>query len=101
MAARIRANPDYIELEQSRRTFGRSLAVIMLAIYYGFICLVAFFPSVIGIPVAGNVTLGLLLGLGVITSAILLTGLYVARANTKFDALSSRVVASASARVVA
>lgn len=67
----------------------------MLVIYYGFIALVAFAPSVIGIPVAGSITIGLILGVAVILSAVILTGIYVLRANGTYDRLSAAVVAQA------
>jgi uncharacterized membrane protein (DUF485 family) len=93
-AARIRANPQFVKLEKTRRDFGWTLSIIMLVIYYGFIALVAFFPSVIGVSVAGNITVGLVLGIAVILSAIVLTGIYVLRANSQFDDLSAQVVAT-------
>ncbi len=93
--ARIRSNPDYIELERSRRSFGWTLTILMLLIYYGFIALVAFKPSIIGMPVSGSITVGLILGVAVILSAVFLTGIYVLRANGAYDRLSAAVVAQA------
>jgi uncharacterized membrane protein (DUF485 family) len=93
-AARIRATPTFQKLERTRRVFGWTLAIIMLVIYYGFIGLVAFAPSMIGQSVGGSsITLGLVLGIAVILSAIVLTGIYVWRANGEFDELSRQVVA--------
>ncbi len=92
-AARIRSNPQFIELVRTRKKFGWTLTIIMLVIYYGFIALVAFAPSVIGQKVAGSITLGLPLGIAVILSAIVLTGIYVWRANGEFDDLSRQIVA--------
>jgi uncharacterized membrane protein (DUF485 family) len=45
-----------------------------------------------GTPVAGVITLGFPLGLFVIISAIALTGIYVARANSHFDGMTTRIV---------
>lgn len=94
--ARIRSNPDFIELERSRRSFGWTLTILMLVIYYGFIALVAFAPSVIGVPIAGSITVGLVIGVAVILSAVILTGIYVLRANGTYDPLSAAIVAQAS-----
>ena len=96
--ARIRTSPVFVELERKRRTFGWSLTALMLLIYYGFVALVAFAPGEIGVRVAGSVTLGLLLGIGVILSAIILTGVYVVRANGEFDRLQAQVVRDAGVR---
>lgn len=98
-AARIRANPDFATLVRTRTRFAWTLAIIMLVIYYAFILLVAFAPSLMALPFAGPVTLGFPLGLGVILSAILLTGVYVYRANGEFDSLTRKVVANLAAEV--
>jgi uncharacterized membrane protein (DUF485 family) len=89
---RIEANPDFIELIRSRRTFGWTLTAIMLVIYYGYIALVAYDKPLIAQPLFGAVTVGLVVGIGVIISAVVLTGIYVLRANGKFDELSRRII---------
>ena len=89
--ARLRPSPAFQELERRRGALGLTLTVIMLAIYFGFVGLVAFDPALMGTPVLGSMTLGFPLGLGVILSAIALTGIYVARANGSFDALTRRI----------
>ncbi len=94
-ASRIRANPQFQLLEHTRRRFGWTLTILMLVIYYGFIALVAFAPSVIGVTVdGGSITVGLILGVAVILSAVVLTGIYVWRANGEFDDLARQVVAA-------
>ncbi len=97
---RIEANPDFIELVRSRRTFGWTLTIIMLVIYYGYIALVAYDKPLIAQPLFGAVTVGLVIGLGVIVSAVLLTGIYVLRANGKFDELSRRIIKGNAASAV-
>ncbi len=92
--AQVRANPDFIALERERGRLGWGLAIVMLVIYFGFVCLVAFAPSLMATPVFGVVTLGFPLGLGVIVSAIALTGIYVFEANRSFDGKTSRIVES-------
>ncbi|RZL83719.1 MAG: DUF485 domain-containing protein, partial [Variovorax sp.] len=42
LVARIAAHPQYIQLKRQRDRFGWTLAVLMLAVYYGFVLLVAF-----------------------------------------------------------
>jgi len=91
---RVCRNPDFIELTRSRKSFGWTLTIIMLLIYYGYIFLVAYQKPLIAQPLFGAATVGLVLGIGVILSAIILTGVYVLRANGKFDELSRRIVAN-------
>ena len=65
----------------------------MAAIYFGFILLVAFAPGFLATPIgSGTTTIGIPLGIGVILSAFVLTGLYVRRANKDFDVATQRVV---------
>ena len=86
---RILGNPKFQELVRTRSGFAWSLAAAMLAIYLGFILLVAFAPGLMAVKVGGGVTsLGIVLGLAVIVSAFLLTGIYVQRANSRFDDLT-------------
>ena len=86
---RILQSPAFAELRTRRRRFSAILTVLMLAIYYGFILAIAFAPQWLAIRVDGVITLGIPLGLGVILSAIVLTGIYVSRANREFDQLSA------------
>ena len=95
MSAQVRAHPAFSVLLRRRRALAVALSVSMLAIYFGFVCLVAFAPAIMAIPISSTITLGFPLGLCVILSAIALTGIYVARANAAFDALTRRIVEDA------
>jgi len=90
---RIQANPSYKELKSKRTRFGWTLAVIMLAVYYGYIALIAFNKEFLSRPVGeGVTTIGIPIGMGVIVFTVLITGLYVYRANTEFDALTRKIL---------
>jgi uncharacterized membrane protein (DUF485 family) len=91
--ARLEASPAFEELVRTRGRLGRTLTAAILLIYFGFVVLVAWAPGLMGTPVFGIMTLGFPLGLGVILSAIALTGFYVLRANSSFDALTKRIQA--------
>ena len=86
---RILGNPKFQELVRTRSSFAWTLATVMLAIYLSFIFLVAFAHDLMAMKVGGGATsVGIVLGLIVIVSAFLLTGIYVQRANGRFDALT-------------
>lgn len=73
-------------LIRRRAVFAWFLTAIMLAIYVGYILLIAFRPDIIAQPIGKGVTsLGIPLGIGVILAGIALTGVYVRRANRDFD----------------
>jgi uncharacterized membrane protein (DUF485 family) len=86
---RILRSRSFQALVAERSNFAWVLSAAMLAIYLGFILLVAFAPGLLAVKVGGGVTsLGIVLGLAVIIAAFVLTGIYVARANSRFDALT-------------
>lgn len=94
LVTRIKSHPRYDELVAKRTGFARLLSLIMLAIYFGFVLLVAFAKPFLATPIGGGVTtIGIPLGLFVIISAFILTGIYVRRANSEFDALTRQIVA--------
>ena len=87
--ARISRTPEFQQLVHERTRFAWILTILMLVVYFGFIGLIAFDKSLLAVKVGGGTaSLGLFLGVFVILFAFLLTGIYVARANTRFDALS-------------
>jgi uncharacterized membrane protein (DUF485 family) len=90
--ARIRQNPKFAELVQQRNVLARTLTVAMLVIYFGFILLVAFAPGLLAVKIGAVTTIGIPLGLLVIVSAFVLTGIYVAKANTSFDRLNDELL---------
>ncbi|CDI02274.1 Inner membrane protein yjcH [Candidatus Competibacter denitrificans Run_A_D11] len=89
----IKSNPKYHELLTKRKSFAWTLAAVMLVIYYGFILIVAFNKEFLGQPLsAGSITtVGIPIGLGVIISAFVLTGIYVRRANSEFDRMTREI----------
>ena len=91
--ARIQCDPEFNKLVTKRSWFTWTLSALMMAIYFGFILLVAFWPKVLGAPIgSGFTTVGVVLGIGVIISAFVLSGFYVYRANTEFDPIVQRIV---------
>ena len=82
-------SPRFQELVRQRTRFAWTLSIAMLVIYFGFILLVAFAKPLLASKIGEGVTsLGIILGLGVIVSAFVLTGIYVQRANSRFDELT-------------
>jgi uncharacterized membrane protein (DUF485 family) len=63
-----------------------TLTACMMAVYFGFILLVAFNKPLLGVRVATGLSLGMLMGASVILVAWVLTWVYVRWANTHYDA---------------
>ena len=97
MVARIEANPKYQALKRKRNGFGWMLTVLMLVVYYGYIALIAFNKPFLAQPIgAGVTTLGIPIGMGVIIFTIVITGIYVRRANGEYDRLTAEILKEAS-----
>ena len=63
-----------------------SLTTAMMVVYFGFILLVAFRKPLLGTQLVPGLSLGMLLGAGVILVAWLLTFIYVRWANRHYEA---------------
>ncbi len=88
-ASTLAADPVFQQLVRERSGFAWALSAVMLVVYLIFILLVAFAQGAMGATVGGSdLSVGILLGLFVIVFAFALTGVYVARANSRFDALT-------------
>lgn len=91
----IERNPDYQYLKRTRSRFGWTLSILMLIVYYGFIGLIAFDKELLFTRIGdGVITWGMPLGFGVIIFTIVITAIYVRRANKEFDALTAKIVGS-------
>lgn len=91
--AKIVANPKYQRLVSTRSRFGWMLTAIMMIVYYGYIAIIAFDKDLFATRLGeGVMTLGIPVGFGVIVFTIIITGIYVRRANSEFDALTQDIV---------
>lgn len=97
IVAKIEANPKYHELRRKRNSFGWMLTIIMMVVYYGYIALIAFNKPFLAQPIGAGVTsLGIPIGMFVIVFTIVITGLYVRRANSEYDRLTAEILKEAS-----
>ena len=98
IVARIEANPKYHELRRKRNRLGWTLTVLMLIVYYGFIGMIAFDKAFLAQPIGDGVTtIGIPIAFGVIVFTILITGIYVYRANSEYDRLTAEILKDAEA----
>ena len=96
LATRIASNPIYQELKSKRASFGWWLSLAGMIAYYGFILLVAFNKPLLAQKLgAGVMTVGMPLGVAVIVFTIIITWVYIRRANSEFDSLTEQIVKGA------
>jgi uncharacterized membrane protein (DUF485 family) len=90
---KIQKHPKYLALRSKRNSFGWGLTLLMMVVYYGYIALIAFNKPFLAQPIGTGVTsLGVPIGMGVIVFTILITGIYVRRANSEFDDLTADIL---------
>jgi uncharacterized membrane protein (DUF485 family) len=80
-----------------RWAFALTLSALMLAIYLGFILLVAFGKPLLSILLSQGLSLGILLGALTIVSCWVLAIVYVLWANRGYDEAVARAIAAATA----
>ena len=98
LLARIEANPRYHQLRTRRNRLGWTLTIVMLLAYYGFIGLIAFDKAFLAQPIGDGVTsIGIPMAFGVIVFTVLITGIYVYRANSEYDRLTAEILKDAQA----
>lgn len=97
IAARVEANPKYHKLVSIRSRFSIIMTLCVMAVYYGYILLIAFNKEWLGTKLSNGMTtsVGIPLGVGVIVGTIILTAIYVSRANKVFDDLNNQIIKEA------
>ncbi|MDM0022513.1 DUF485 domain-containing protein [Variovorax saccharolyticus] len=96
LTSRILRDPNYQALKSKRSGFGWWLAAAMMVVYYGFILLVAFDKPFLATRLGSGVTtIGMPLGLAVIVFTVVITGIYVHRANGEYDRLTDEIAKAA------
>ena len=93
LASKIASHPKYQELKAKRTSFGWWLTLAGMVAYYGFILLVAFDKPLLAQKIGNGVTtLGMPIGVAVIVFTIIITWIYIRRANSEFDSLTEQIV---------
>ncbi len=94
--SRVLKNPKYQELKAKRSSYGWWLTLAMMVVYYGFIMLVAFNKEFLSQKMGeGVMTIGIPIGFGVIVFTVVITAIYVRRANSEFDDLTAEITKAA------
>ncbi|MDM0043080.1 DUF485 domain-containing protein [Variovorax dokdonensis] len=93
LVVKIQSHPKYQELRRKRNRFGWFLTALMMVVYYGYVALIAFDKPFLAKPIgAGVTTIGIPIGLGVIVFTIVITAIYIRRANGEFDRLTAEIL---------
>ena len=93
----IANDPRFLKFVAKRNTYSIVMTLLGAIAYYGFILLVAYNKEFLATKLGAGMTtsIGVPLGVGVIVFTILLTWIYVRRANTEFDAINESIIKEA------
>lgn len=84
-------SPQFQELRRRYRGFSFPMTVAFLVWYAVFVGLSVFAPDFMSTPAFGNVTVGLLIGLGQFVSTAIITWLYIRHSNNRLDPLADDI----------
>ncbi|MDQ8040564.1 DUF485 domain-containing protein [Cellulosimicrobium sp. XJ-DQ-B-000] len=83
---RVQRSPEFQDLRRRFRNFVFPMTALFLVWYFVYVLLANYAHDLMSVRVWGNVTVGLLLGLGQFVSTFAITMVYARWANKRFDA---------------
>ena len=87
----VEQSPRFTELKRRQRSFVFPLSIAFLVWYFAYVLLSSFAPEFMAQRVWGDITLGLLLGLGQFVTTFAITMAYVSFANRRLDQISEEI----------
>ncbi|MDQ3887237.1 MAG: DUF485 domain-containing protein [Actinomycetota bacterium] len=78
-------SPEFVQMRKKVRWFVFPMTAFFLLWYFAYVVLAAFAPHFMAIRVAGNINVGLIIGLLQFVSTFAITTIYVAFANKNID----------------
>jgi uncharacterized membrane protein (DUF485 family) len=89
---KVRRNPKFSELTQKRSAFAWKLSAIVVVVYFTFLFIVAFYPSLLAYKIGNSVvSIGIPIASLIVCLCFLLTLIYTRRANNEFDKLIDQI----------
>jgi len=91
---KFHAHPKFHEMVGKRRRTIAALVALSMGAYVAFLLVLVLAPAVLARPLsdAPNLTIGLAVSFALIVWALVITGLYVRRANGEFDRLNTDIL---------
>jgi uncharacterized membrane protein (DUF485 family) len=87
----VEESPRFVELKRRQRGFVFPLAIAFLVWYFAYVLLSSFARDFMSQRVWGDVTVGLLFGLGQFVTTFAITMTYVWYANRKLDPIAEEI----------
>ena len=83
--------PRFVQLKRAHRGFVFPMSIAFLLWYFAYVLLSSFAPEFMAQRVSGDITVGLILGLGQFVTTFAITMGYVWYANHKLDPISAEI----------
>lgn len=87
----VEESPRFTELKRKQRGFVFPMAVAFLVWYFAYVLLSSFAPEFMAQRVWGDITVGLIFGLGQFVTTFAITMTYVWYANRKLDPIAEEI----------
>jgi uncharacterized membrane protein (DUF485 family) len=87
----IQRSPEFVDLRRRLRRFVFPMSAAFLIWYLLYVLLASYAPAVMAVKVAGNINIGLIIGLLQFMTPFLITPLYVRYANKHLDPAAERL----------
>ena len=92
LVKKIKSNPKYNELVSKRNSFSLKLSLFVLAMFYGYVLVIAFNKEILATRIGdGVMTIAYPIAAGIILISFITTLIYVARANSEFEDLEMSI----------
>jgi uncharacterized membrane protein (DUF485 family) len=89
--ARIQQSPEFVELRRKHRAVVFPLTALFLAWYFLYVLLADYAHDFMSHKLAGNITVGLVMGLLQFVSTFAITTYYVRYANKNLDPIAAKI----------
>ncbi len=84
-------SPEFVQMRKKLRGFVFPMTAFFLIWYFLYVVLAAFAPEFMSIRVAGNINIGLIIGLLQFVTTFAITTIYVSYANRNLDPAGARI----------
>lgn len=92
LVKKIKSNPKYQELVSKRNSFATMLSIFVLAMFYGYVLVIAFNKELLATKIGdGVMTYAFPVGATIIIISFITTLIYVVRANGEFEELEQSI----------
>ena len=92
LVQKIKSNPKYQELVSKRNSFSLKLSIFVLAMFYGYVLVIAFNKEFLATKIGeGVMTVAFPIGAAIIIISFITTLIYVAKANSEFEELEMSI----------